>query len=149
MEYRPGPKAHSPPHGRAGSSWEGKMDRDVQPLQKAARLHHELLIISNGSKKRFVEQVPGDIFHYSCVPREDGLCIHHFTFFWNSTYIPQANGLKKKKKEGKINKIKILSLDKNSLRSVTSIPSNRRTVLTFVKGHKVQVAPQLYLKALT
>ena len=55
---------------------------------------HEFLIISNRPKEGLMEQMPGDILHYCRVPCEDGLRIHNFPFLWNSTYVPQADGLK-------------------------------------------------------
>ncbi|XP_031518811.1 tRNA (cytosine(34)-C(5))-methyltransferase, mitochondrial isoform X8 [Papio anubis] len=40
-----------------------------------------------------MEQMPGNIFYYCCMPCKDGLHIHHFSLLWNSTDVPQADGV--------------------------------------------------------
>lgn len=59
-------------------------------------LHHEFLVVGNGSKERLVQQVPGNVFHHRCVACENGLGIHHLPFLWNCTDVPQTNSLQRR-----------------------------------------------------
>lgn len=40
-----------------------------------------------------MEQMPGDVFHHGCVPREDGLSIHYLPLLWAGPDVPETDGL--------------------------------------------------------
>lgn len=82
--------------------YEKKIEKEVYCLSEIVFfcLHHKFLIISNGSKERLMEQMPGNIFHHCRMACKDCLGIHHFSFLWNSTYVPQADSLERGKEKG-------------------------------------------------
>ena len=53
----------------------------------------ELVVICNASKERLVEQMPGNIFNHSCVPREHTLGINYLieSMINNPVVIPRMN----------------------------------------------------------
>ncbi|CAG5078731.1 Protein of unknown function [Cotesia congregata] len=52
---------------------------------------HQLLVVRDRPEQRLVQKVPGDVFYYRGVPRENCLCVDHSVLLRGRVYVPQAD----------------------------------------------------------
>lgn len=138
---RPGIKAYTPPYQQTREQLERQnglrcsASKESTPLTSWASDHQQQIqkeIHGAGARRHLPLQLCA-LWRWSLHPP---LCL-----LLEQHLYPTSKWSLKKKNKGKINKIKIVSLDRNSLCFPTSIPWNRKTFLSFIKGHKVQIAP--------